>query len=118
MKTLPFLLVCVFLTACSNAQVADAVPGDTINMSPNIIRIHARVITAEKNAAVVEVIEVIAYGAGVVNILAEGQEVTIRLPDSEPLTANQTIEADLREKMGVDAGNSTYSLLSAKKIDR
>jgi hypothetical protein len=118
MKILSSFVVFVFLTACSNAQVADAVASDTTNMSPNTIRIQAQVISTEKNTAMVKVTEVIAYGSGIINILSAGQEVSIRLQEGVEIAPNEKIQADLREKMGIDASLSTYSVLNLKKINR
>lgn len=118
MKVMYLFLVFLFLNACSHAQIPDAAMSDTINIPPNTIRIYAQVISTDKNTAVVKVIEVIAHGAGIVNILSAGQEVTIRVSKNLKITARETIEADLREKMGIDASGSTYSLLSAKKVER
>jgi hypothetical protein len=90
---------------------------DTVTISPNILRINAQVISADKTIATIKVLEVVGYGSGVTNILSAGQEITVRLTDNMiHLTANQKIDADLREKMGADASISTYILLNARKV--
>lgn len=65
-----------------------------------------------------KVLEVVAYGSGISNILSEGQQLTISIPaDDKQLSPHGKVEADLKEKIGVDASTTSYSLLRAKKLD-
>jgi hypothetical protein len=119
MKIYYLLIILTCLFNCAPAQVAQPAASDTINMSPNTVRIRGQVISSEKNTAILKVLEVVAYGSGISNIVSEGQQLTIRIPEGDTqLSANGKVEADLKEKIGVDASTTSYSLLRAKKIDR
>src|SRR5688500_7972051 len=103
----PRLLIILSLMvhyAC--AQVSQNMKADSLPVQPGTIRVTASVIAVKEKSATLKIISVLASGQGIINILSEGQEVVVQLREEE-LRAAEKIEADLKEKMGVDASQSS-----------
>jgi hypothetical protein len=118
MKFFSLLIIATGLFHYSAAQLSAEITPDTVTVSPNIMRVHAEVLSTDKSThtAVIRINKVVGFGSGVINMLSPDQEVTVRINDeSIRLTAKQKIDADLREKMGADASITTYTLLQARK---
>src|SRR5688500_12531331 len=118
MKLLPLILMLFSTLSYALAQVSITLPGDS-TISPNTIRITGQVVSTDKKTAVIKVLGVIRSGSGIINVLSEGQTITVHLPDeANNLARNEKLEVDLREKVGVDASLSTYTLTRCRKLKR
>jgi hypothetical protein len=112
------LLAFTLLVNISCAQNSIPVERDTdTNLSPGTIRMLATVKTIAQGSVTVDVIEVTGTGQGIVNIISPGQTVTFTLSDTKhSLKANDKIDVQVKEEMGIDASKSSYKLLNAKKV--
>jgi hypothetical protein len=110
-----FLFILSSIVAC--AQQSTPVENNPITVNPNTVRVIATVKSVTKESAVLTVQEVVATGQGIINTIAPGQEVTIKITakEKEFLSGNR-IQADLKEKLGVDASQSYYVLLTSMKL--
>ena len=114
-----FILLFSFALGNAVAQTNQAAPVDTIAIHPNTIRITGQVLSSVKRSAVLKIEQIVGTGMGIVNSLAEGEEITIQLPEDEAkLVANEKVTVDLREKIGVDASVSTYALIRVLRLNR
>lgn len=106
------ILLFAFIIHYGCAQVAQNTMTDSQDIAPNTTRISAKIISLDEKTASLKVISVVASGQGIINILSEGQQITIQLNDKKTiLKKGEEIEVDLKEKMGVDASQSSYTLL-------
>lgn len=111
----PRLLVILTLllhSAC--AQVSQKTQTDSLPVPPGTIRVDASVVAVKEKSATLKIVSVKGTGQGIVNNLSEGQEVVVQLRNVD-VKPGHMIEADLQEKMGVDASQTSYLLLRSKK---
>src|SRR5689334_12098919 len=87
----------------SETQVTDFNP-----ISPNTVRVIAKVKSIQNDSAVIAVQKVIGSGQGIINILSYGQELSIFVSPEKKKLLSGEIEVDLKEKLGVDASQSYY----------
>jgi hypothetical protein len=113
----PRLLIILSLMlhyACAQVSQNVKADSDSVPVQPGTIRVNASVIAVKEKTATLKIVSVKSTGQGIINILSEGQEVVVQLRSGD-VKAGYIIEADLQEKMGVDASQSSYVLLRAKK---
>lgn len=111
------LLAFTLLVNISCAQNSTATSDSSVSMSPGTIRMLATVKTITSGSVTVDVIEVTGTGQGIINIISPGQTVTFTLSDlKHTLKANDKIDVQVKEEMGIDASKSSYTLLNVKKV--
>lgn len=108
-STFILLFIAVFHYSC--AQVSPSAMNDSTLLPPNTIRVKAKILSLSDSQATVQIISVIGSGQGIINPLSEGQKITIHLPEGKKIKNGKTIMADLKEKLGVDASQSSFTLL-------
>jgi hypothetical protein len=110
MKSIFFLLfIAVFHYSC--AQISPSAMNDSTLLPPNTIRVKVKILSASESQATVQIVSVVGSGQGIINPLSEGQKITVQLPEGKKIKNGKTILADLKEKMGVDASQSSFTLL-------
>src|SRR5688500_12697674 len=120
MRCVQILFALALLVNVSCAQTPTPSKQDTaMNLPPNTVRLVATVKAVTKGIVTLHAVEIKGTGQGVVNIIGEGQEIHVRLPEvNYELKAGEKILVDIQEEMGVDASQSTYKLLNIKKTFR
>lgn len=117
MKTLIQLIVYTFASVALYAQDAPAIPHDTLDIPPNALRVVAEVISADEQMAVLKIEQVVGQGRGVITMLNQGDEITVRMPGRNKPEVKAKIEVDIREKMDVGAMPSSYILLTFRTVE-
>jgi hypothetical protein len=113
-----FILILLATVHYSLAQVSSpsAMSDTTTALPPGTVRIKAKVLSADNMQATVQVISLVGSGQGIVNPPTEGQKIIIRLPEGrKKMGKGKIIQMDLKEKMGVDASQSSFSLLRSNE---
>jgi hypothetical protein len=115
--SLLFLLSTLIMNTCAAQQTQPS--GDSTALPPGTIRIHGYVKKLTRETATVIVTKVIASGSGIITPLSSEDEVHVKLSEhSIRLTVGETIEADVKEELGVDASQSLHVVSHIKKIKR
>lgn len=89
---------------------------DKLELPPGIIHVSLLIKDIQRHQVTLEIIEVIAEGHGIVNVLSKGQLLTISIPEKVDMSKGQKMEAFLKERAGVDASQSSYTLLRTKNL--
>ncbi len=114
---LVMLVACLsFSSAFAQSPQQHAIMTDTLELPPGTIHLHILVKTIHGRQASVEVMEVLGEGQGIVNVLSKGQLLIISIPEKVKMSKGKKMEAYLKEKIGVDASQSSYSWLRGKSI--
>jgi hypothetical protein len=87
---------------------------DTLELPPGTIHAIIVIKSIQDHRATIEVTGVIAEGQGIVNKLSKGQVLTITIPEKGKISKGKKLEAFLKERMSVDASQSSYTLLRYK----
>lgn len=112
MRVVPLLLLFLSLLNCSRAQVSSPAMKDTLAIGPNMIRITGKIISVAGGTATLKVDKVLVTGQGIINVVSEGQKISAEISDGgKKLKTGGSITATLREKLGVDASQSSYIML-------
>ncbi len=112
-----FILIASLSLTTTLAQSTRALPmADTLELPPGTVRVIVLIKKIQQHQATVEVIEVIAEGHGIINILSRGQVLNIAIPEKGKMSKGKKMEAFLKEKVGVDASQSYYTLLRHKDM--
>lgn len=113
----------VMLVACLSCSSAfsqrpqqHATMTDTLELPPGTLHVRVMIKNIQNHQASVEVMEVLGEGQGIVNVLSKGQLLTISIPEKVKMSKGKKMEVYLREKIGVDASQSSYSWLRGKSI--
>lgn len=113
-----FLLIIITCFSLSSvfAQSTPSHPPmpDTLELPPGTIHAIIVIKSIQDHRAIIEVIGVIAEGQGIVNKLSKGQVITIAIPEKRKISKGKKLEAFLKERMSVDASQSSYTLLRYK----
>jgi hypothetical protein len=114
---LVMLMACLsFSSAFAQSPQKHATMADTLELAPGIIHVNILVKVIQGHQATFEIMEVLAEGQGIVNVLSKGQLITISIPEKVKLRKGKKMEAYLREMAGVDASQSSYSWLRGKSL--
>jgi hypothetical protein len=121
LRVLQLLLIIVvaktFITTHAFAQVEPTnTTWDTLKLPPGTVLVNATVKSVDKNMTQLEILSVIAESQGIISPPSVGQIIILPTAARQPLTAGKKIEAVMKEKMQVDASQSSYTLLSYKII--
>jgi hypothetical protein len=111
------LLFLLSVTSCaSKAQNTPVISQDTVAVNPNTVVVIAKVRLVGVDDVHLVINKVVGIGQGIVNIPAEGQEIITQIADQKTkLKTGDTVRATLKEKMGVDASQSSFIILSHSK---
>lgn len=114
---LVMLVACLsFSSAFAQRPQQHAIMTDTLELSPGTILVHLMIKNIQNHQATVEIMEVFGEGQGIVNVLNKGQLLTISIPEKVKMSKGKKMEVYLREKIGVDASQSSYSWLRGKSL--
>ena len=117
MKLTFLILLITSMAGSSLAQDSKITPSDTMVISPNTVRVTGEVVSSRGKTAVIKVSKVVATGAGIINVLSEGQTITVQLrEDDVVVAASEKVEMDLKEKIGVAAALSSYTVIRTRKL--
>lgn len=108
------LIVFPFMSTLAQPSHVHTAKADTLEIPPGIV--HASVLIKEhkRDQLTIEIIEVIAEGQGISNRLSKGQVLTLTVTESNAFRKSKTMKVFLKEKLGVDASQSSYTLLRAE----
>jgi hypothetical protein len=101
--------------SCASAQKPTSSMPDTVQLPPNTIQVIAFVKKLDGNSITLQIVEIIAEGQGIVNAVSAGQIIEVIAPAKAGKIKGKKISALLKEKIGVDASQSSYSLLQHKE---
>jgi hypothetical protein len=112
---LMMLVTCIsFSSALAQIPQQHATLKDTLELPPGTLHVSVMIKNIKNHQATVVVMEVLGEGQGIVNVLSKDQLFTISLPEKVKMSKGQKIDVYLKEKVGVDASQSTYSWLRGK----
>jgi hypothetical protein len=90
---------------------------DTTSLPPNTIQVIGHVIEVSDTYFVITILEVKDQGQGIINVLSEGQSVRLMTEKGKTKKMKgKKIEFLLKEKIGIDASQSSYVLVKYKEI--
>ena len=120
MRLILGMLLCISLCTCSCAQ-SHQIMTDSLPISPGTIRVVGVLKRlGSSQSATLKIIQIVAQGQGIVNILSEGDEVIVKLSEENKNIINNKnkVEAYLKEGLGADASRSTYILVGFKELKK
>ncbi len=101
-------------TSC--AQQKQKFMDDSTAVLPGVVRVVGKIKNKNADQFVLTIQEVIESGQGLINAPAPGQDLTVGFDASmKELEVGQTIRADMKERMGVDASQSSYVIIQYNK---
>jgi delta-aminolevulinic acid dehydratase/porphobilinogen synthase len=112
----PFLILPIFIgLSCASAQKPISTMPDTVQLPPNTIQIIGYVKKVSANFITIQIVESINEGSGIVNTVSAGQTIEVIALVKVGKINEKKINALLKEKIGIDASQSSYSLLRYKE---
>ncbi|MEQ8361957.1 MAG: hypothetical protein RH948_03755 [Cyclobacteriaceae bacterium] len=88
---------------------------DSLEVSPSSILVEGFLIKNDGLTATFKIAKVVAIGQGIINVLSEGDDVTITLSERLKNLKGHRLQIYLGEQIGIDASITSYRLISVKK---
>jgi hypothetical protein len=113
------VLICFLssLFSCATTLPPQNTMPDSTSLPPNTIRATANVTNADDTHFTITILEVKEQGQGIINILSEGESVRLAIEKGKAgKWKGKKLEVLLREKIGIDASQSTYVLISYHEL--
>jgi hypothetical protein len=110
-KQISLILPLFISLSCASAQKQIYSMPDTVQLPPNTIQVIGYVKKISSNSITLQIAESIAEGSGIVNAVSVGQIIIVITPVKVGRINGKKINALLKEKIGVEASQSSYSLL-------